>query len=38
MNLDLQTSAPQYTFCCPHLHKMKMEIEHIVTKHLKFGI
>ena len=36
MNCYFQTSAPQCTFCCPHLHKMKMEIENIVTKHLKF--
>ena len=32
MNLYLQTSAPQYTFCFPHLHKMKIEISNIVIE------
>ena len=35
MNRYSQKSAPQCTFCCPHLHKMKMDIENIVMKHLK---
>jgi len=36
MNRYFQKSSPQCTFCCPRLHKMKIDIENIVPKHIKF--